>query len=63
MLAEALDIRRWLAEDRVTSPTERLDRDRAIGREIPAGAASARVLGWWRRIGPETGNRVNGSTA
>ena len=54
MLAEAVDIRRWLREDHHTPFSERLERDRAIGRELTAADPVARVLAWWTRVaGPD----------
>ncbi|MFW6093887.1 MAG: DUF2868 domain-containing protein [Pseudomonadota bacterium] len=50
MLAEAVNIRRWLREDRRTPYARRLERDRRIGRELTARDPSRRILGWWRRI-------------
>jgi len=59
MLAEAVDIRRWLREDRRTPYADRIARDRAVGRELQARRDLDRVLGWWRRLdadapGPRT---------
>ncbi len=50
MLAEAVDIRRWLRDDRRTPYLERLERDRALGRSLDARSDPERVLGWWRRL-------------
>ena len=50
MLAAAVDIRRWLREDRHTPHVERLNRDRQIGRSLPAASDSVRLLGWWSVI-------------
>ncbi len=50
MLAEAVDIRRWLRDDRRTPYLERLERDRALGRSLDAGSDAERVLGWWRLL-------------
>ena len=44
MLAEVVDIRRWLREDRRTPFAERLERDRAIGRALPERGAVDRLL-------------------
>jgi hypothetical protein len=64
VLADAVDIRRWLRDDRRTAYAERLERDRAIGRELPAQDDVERVLAWWRRVrdddarAPSLGARV-----
>ncbi|MDH3642575.1 MAG: DUF2868 domain-containing protein [Gammaproteobacteria bacterium] len=50
MLAVAVDIRRWLRGDRHTPFAERLDRDREIGRLLPADTDTERVVGWWSRV-------------
>jgi hypothetical protein len=50
VLAEAVDIRRWLREDRATPDAERLARDRAIGRDLPPRDDLARIRAWWRRV-------------
>lgn len=50
MLAEAVDIRRWLRDDRATPYRQRLERDRVIGRELDAADALGKVLGWWQRV-------------
>ena len=51
MLAAAVDVRRWLQDDRQTPFAERLSRDRAIGRSLGSDAdEAARVLGWWAQI-------------
>jgi MFS family permease len=67
VLAEAVDIRRWLREDRRTPDGERLARDRAIGRELqaapgdlPARGDVGRILGWWRRV-PQGAERAEPS--
>jgi hypothetical protein len=64
VLADAVDIRRWLRDDRRTPYPERLARDRAIGRELSAQDDVERVRVWWRRVGadaaqaPSLGARV-----
>lgn len=63
MLAKAVDIKRWLHEDRHTLYVERLNRDRAIGLSLPTGTDEERLLAWWSRV-PRgemlgTGARVN----
>jgi hypothetical protein len=64
VLAEAVDIRRWLREDRRTPYAERLERDRAIGRTLTARSDLARVLGWWQRVqGAEIAARDGDATA
>jgi hypothetical protein len=50
VLAAAIDIRRWLEADRQTPFADRLARDRAIGRAIPAGDDATRVLAWWASL-------------
>jgi hypothetical protein len=50
VLADVVDIRRWLRDDRHTPYAERLERDRAIGRGIADDDDVARVLAWWRRV-------------
>jgi len=51
VLAAAVDVRRWLQDDRQTPFAERLTRDRAIGRLLdPDADEAARVLSWWARI-------------
>lgn len=50
MLAETIDIRRWLRDDRRRPHAERVERDRAIGRTLEADDPVARVLGWWQRV-------------
>ena len=50
MLAQAVDVRRWLRDDRQTPFAQRLERDRAIGRALPQRDVVARVLGWWRQV-------------
>jgi hypothetical protein len=63
MLAHAVDVRRWLREDRRTPYAERLARDRGIGRELTARDDLGKVLGWWRQMASaggaqELGHRV-----
>lgn len=53
LLAGAVDIRRWLRDDRKVPATRRLERDRAIGRALAQRDAAARVLGWWARLADE----------
>jgi hypothetical protein len=53
VLAEAVDIRRWLRDDRRTPYAERLERDRVIGRELAAKDDLGRVLAWWERVRSE----------
>ncbi len=53
MLVHAVNVRRWLREDRRTPYAERLQRDRRIGRELSARDDLGRVLGWWQRIHAE----------
>lgn len=50
MLAAAVDIKRWLREDRLTPYIERLNRDREIGRSLSMAADHQRLLTWWSRI-------------
>lgn len=49
-MIRAVDIRRWLREDRRTPFTRRLERDRAIGRHLPQRDPLGRVLAWWQHI-------------
>ncbi|MEQ8860550.1 MAG: DUF2868 domain-containing protein [Pseudomonadales bacterium] len=42
-----MEIRRWLHDDRSTPYSERLERDRAIGRALDQHRAVDRVLAWW----------------
>ncbi|MDZ7667965.1 MAG: DUF2868 domain-containing protein [Gammaproteobacteria bacterium] len=63
MLVHAVNVRRWLREDRHTPYAERLQRDRRIGRELAARDDLGRVLGWWQRVhaaeqDPSLGHRV-----
>jgi hypothetical protein len=58
VLAEAVDIRRWLREDRRTPYPERLERDRAIGRELGPRDRVGRVLAWWQRVRPSPADAV-----
>jgi hypothetical protein len=48
-LAAAIDIPRWLRDDRVNRYAERRARDGAIGRQLQATTPAGRVLGWWSR--------------
>ncbi|MFV2090615.1 MAG: DUF2868 domain-containing protein, partial [Pseudomonadales bacterium] len=61
-LADVIDVRRWLADDRDHSLADRLQRDRAIGREIVEKQDIERISAWWQRVGPEgdesVGHRV-----
>ncbi len=50
MLAEVVDIRRWLHHDRRTPYPQRLERDRQIGRVLQARPPLRRVLGWWDQV-------------
>jgi hypothetical protein len=52
MLARAVDIRRWLHDDRHTSYGERLERDRAIGRTLTERDPRSRLLAWWQQLAP-----------
>jgi hypothetical protein len=53
LLAGAVDIPRWLRDDRRTPAPTRLERDRAIGRTIAAADPATRVLAWWSRLADE----------
>jgi hypothetical protein len=55
LLAAVVDIKRWLGDDRVTAYSERLDRDREIGRSLPAGSDTQRVLAWWSALSASSG--------
>jgi hypothetical protein len=58
-LAAAIDIPRWLRDDRVNRYAERRARDGAIGRQLQATTPAGRVLGWWARIGADgSGDRI-----
>lgn len=64
MLAVAVDIRRWLRNDRDTPFEERLIRDREIGRQLPPGSGHQRLVGWWSTVDrgelaePDKGDRL-----
>jgi hypothetical protein len=66
VLAQTVDIRRWLREDRRTPFAQRLERDRGIGRALPQRDPVDRVLAWWQQVGragggaggPRLGERV-----
>lgn len=67
LLARAVDVRRWLRDDRATPSSQRLQRDRTIGRELAASRPQERVLAWWSALAaaghreadaPSTGDRV-----
>lgn len=63
LLADTVDIRRWLEADADQAFESRVARDRAIGRDLSSDDEVDRVLTWWRRVGPgadrtSTGNRV-----
>jgi len=65
MLADIIDIQRWLRDDRGRPFDERLARDRAIGRQLPDALSDPvrRVLRWWREVdgrdeGHSLGDRV-----
>ncbi len=55
MLAQAVDIRRWLHDDWRTPYADRLARDRTIGRGLAERDPLGRVLAWWQRI-PRSGD-------
>ena len=50
MLGTALDIKRWLQQDRDTPFAQRMQRDRAIGKKISATSDEARVMAWWAEL-------------
>ena len=63
LLAEAVDVRRWLKEDTELPFEQRLHRDRAIGRRLALDEAKAapgkeiaRVRAWWQEVRPEAGD-------
>jgi len=60
MLVHAVNVRRWLREDRHTPYAERLQRDRGIGRELAARDDLGRVLGWWQRVHADEQNQSLG---
>lgn len=63
MLAQAVDLRRWLHDDRRTPFARRLERDRAIGRALPEREPLPRVLGWWQHVrAAQDGEAGNGHT-
>jgi hypothetical protein len=51
LLADAVDIRRWLEEDAGESYDTRLSRDRNIGRTIETNDRLERVRAWWQAVG------------
>ncbi len=59
LLADAVDICRWLDADAQTPYETRLQRDRSIGRTLAVGEPLTRVLAWWERLAAH-GNRVSG---
>ena len=50
LLADAVDIRRWLEADASAPYDTRLSRDRSIGRTIEATDDVERVRSWWRQV-------------
>ena len=56
LLAEAVDVRRWLAEDADVPFAERLARDRAVGRSLDAADQLGRIQAWWREVRPGDGS-------
>ncbi|MGE0621704.1 MAG: DUF2868 domain-containing protein [Pseudomonadales bacterium] len=50
LLADAVDICRWLDADGETPYEARLARDRSIGRELGRADDLTRVLAWWDRL-------------
>jgi hypothetical protein len=62
LLAHAIDVRRWLRDDRATPAARRLQRDRDLGRRLTTDDPSARVLGWWSLLAAE-GHRADGNAA
>lgn len=50
LLAESIDIHQFLEQDRASRLSERLARDRSIGRELRAENDVRRVLAWWRLL-------------
>jgi hypothetical protein len=60
-LAAAIDIPLWLEHDRETPWTERVRRDRAIGRDATGLAPAARVMHWWHAVAPEPNPSAQGA--
>lgn len=52
LLANAIDIRRWLEEDAEKQYEDRLARDREIGGRLDGTGDLDRVLGWWCEVAP-----------
>jgi len=50
LLADVVDIRRWLEVDAQTPFDRRVARDREIGRSLDSSDDLKRVLGWWRTV-------------
>lgn len=50
LLANAIDIRRWLEADAESTYEDRVTRDREIGRTLESGNDVDRVLGWWEQV-------------
>lgn len=52
LLSQALELHRWLEDDRDTADQERLKRDRRIGQRQTRQAPLQQVLSWWAEMSP-----------